>query len=117
MKTPWDFRKSVFGKYKPDTKRILDACFDIDWDSSKCPKVLKDDPNQIKMVKDYIKANYKGIREVYKYFACIQAARVASTSSGTIEEILKHCDKAKGWKEGDPLNPFIDNKTIKPTDV
>lgn len=117
LKTPWDFRKSVFKNYKPDTKRVLDNCFEIDWEATKCPKLMKDDPEQIAKLKAYIKANYRGMREVYKYFAGIAAARVPSTSSGTIVEILKHCDKPRGWVEGDPLNPFIDGKVIRATDV
>jgi hypothetical protein len=31
LKTPWDFFKSVFKDYKPDTDAILNDCFEFDW--------------------------------------------------------------------------------------
>ena len=116
-KPQWDFRESIFSKYKPDTNKILDGCFETDWEFTKIPKLLKYDPAQIKKLKEYMKANYKGLREVYKYFAGVQAMRVASLASSGLVEILKHCDKPVGWKAGDPLKPFIDGRIFKASDV
>ena len=50
LKTPWDFFKSVFKDYKPDTEALLINCFTIDWENSKIPKIIKD-PNELEQVK------------------------------------------------------------------
>jgi hypothetical protein len=41
-KTPWDFFKSVFKDYKPDTPNLLVNCFDFDWSNTKVEKIIKD---------------------------------------------------------------------------
>lgn len=43
LKTPWDFKKSVFRDYIPDNELILSKCFDYDWNNSKIPKIVKDE--------------------------------------------------------------------------
>lgn len=47
VKTPWDFMNSVFAKYKPDTERILNECFQFDWEKTRIEKLLKNDENVI----------------------------------------------------------------------
>lgn len=42
VRIPWDFKKSVFATYQPDTEALLQRCFEFDFDSSKIPKIIKD---------------------------------------------------------------------------
>jgi hypothetical protein len=43
LKTPWDFNKSVFKDYKPDTEKLLNDAFDNDWACSKADKLIKNE--------------------------------------------------------------------------
>ena len=58
IKTPWDFFKSVFRDYKPDTQAILDECFEFDWASSKIEKIVKGE-EEIAKTKAFLKSVYK----------------------------------------------------------
>ena len=70
QRVPWDFKKSVFASYQPDTETFLNTCFEFDWECSKIPKIIKD-YDELMKVKEYLKNIYKHIRECYKYFAAI----------------------------------------------
>ena len=41
-KEPWDFKKSVFYPYQPDSEALLNSCFEFDFETSKITKVIKD---------------------------------------------------------------------------
>lgn len=58
LKTPWDFFKSVFKDYKPDTHALLDECFEFDWSCSKIEKIIKGE-EEIMKCKAYLKSVYK----------------------------------------------------------
>ena len=58
VKTPWDFFKSVFKDYKPDTHKTLDGCFDYDWSCTKLEKIIKD-VNDKNKLKEYLRGKYK----------------------------------------------------------
>ena len=73
IKTPWDFFKSVFKDYKPDNEVLLDACFEFDWECSKIPKIIKS-PDELKMLKKFMRSKYKHLRELYKYYAAVAPA-------------------------------------------
>ncbi len=49
MKTPWDFKKSVFKDYIPDNELLLAKCFEFDWGNSKIPKIIKDEGEKEKV--------------------------------------------------------------------
>lgn len=66
LKTPWDFYKSIFKDYKPDTESLLDNCFEVDWGLTKCEKLIKSE-EEAAAVKAYMKSVYKMIRETFKY--------------------------------------------------
>lgn len=84
---------------------MLDECFEIDWANTKCVKVIKNEEEIVK-IKDYIKEQYKSMRETYKYYAGVSPlGRIMCTGSGIISEILNNC------------NSFIDGRTIKLSDV
>lgn len=103
LATPWSFFNSVFKSYKPDTNKLLDNCFEIDWVNTKCQKLLKGEADDIKK---YMKSIYKKIREVYKYYSGVSPlGRIACVGSGTLGEMLTHC------------NEFIDGKTVRLSDV
>ena len=105
LKTPWDFAKSIFKPYRADNQKILDECFEIDWSHTKCEKIIKGAGESDK-AKAYIKTIYKHIRDIYKYYAGISPlGRVMSVGSGTLTELLGHC------------NNFVDNKSIKISDI
>lgn len=70
VKDPWDFNKSVFAPYIPDSESLLSQCFEFDYDTSKISKVIKDSEEATK-VKNYLSKVYKYIRECYKYFSAI----------------------------------------------
>lgn len=57
-KTPWDFRNSVFKDYIPDNDIIRAKCFEFDWNSSKIPKIIKDEV-ELNKVKEFLRVNYK----------------------------------------------------------
>ena len=58
LATPWDFFKSVFRDYKPDTVQLLEDCFEFDWESSKLSKIIKGE-EEIAKSKAYLKTVYK----------------------------------------------------------
>lgn len=104
-KEAWDFSKSVFKNYKPDKKGLIDQCFDIDWENTKCEKIIRGDGESDK-VKAYIKGIYGHMRETYKYYAGLSPlGRMPCIGPGTLTELLNRCDG------------FIDGKTIKISDV
>ena len=43
LRTPWKYSLSVFRDYKPDTAKILEQCFEFDWENCKIPRLVKDD--------------------------------------------------------------------------
>jgi hypothetical protein len=105
LKTPWDFFKSVFSTYKPDDKKILNGCFEFDWDSTKIEKVVKNG-DEFMEVKMYLKENYKYFRETYKYYAAISpAGMIFSIGTNTFSDIVSNC---KG---------LVDNDTLKLSDL
>jgi len=105
IKTPWDFNKSVFKDFKPDSAKLLDDCFEFDWALTKCEKVIKD-PEVCARAKSYLKSIYKKIRETYKYISGLQPlGRCMSIGAGTLTEMLHHC------------TDFIDGRVIKLSDI
>ncbi len=73
IKTPWDFFKSVFRDYKPDTNQLLTDCFEFDWSNSKITKIIKSE-EELQKIKTFLKGVYKHIRETYKYYAGVDPA-------------------------------------------
>ena len=69
VKTPWDFMKSVFAKYKPDTDLLVSQCFLFDWEKTRLDKLLKNDSSNLLAVKDYVMRNYSYLRNVYKVYS------------------------------------------------
>lgn len=91
VKTPWDFFKSVFRTYKPDDKKILNGCFEFDWDHTKIGKVVKNGDDVVK-VKRFLKQNYKQFRETYKYYSAVApVGMIMSIGTNTFSDIVSNC--------------------------
>ena len=66
VRTPWDFSLSVFSSYKPDTARLLNDCFEMDWNRTKVARIVKNDDER-EDLKTYLRSIYKYFREMYKF--------------------------------------------------
>lgn len=56
---------SVFKDYKVDHPKLLENCFEADWNNSKIDRIVKDEAEQ-NLVKRLLKQNYTKFRESYK---------------------------------------------------
>lgn len=67
-KPKWKQENSVFKKYRVDNTKILEECFEFDWDCSKVPVMIKnkEEKNRIKIL---LKEHYRLMRECYRYYA------------------------------------------------
>jgi len=69
LKTPWNFKNSVFRDYKADSAKLLNQCFEVDWNNSKLPKFLTKYEKEKDVLKEMLRSNYSHFRECYKYLA------------------------------------------------
>ena len=103
-KTPWDFYKSVFGTYIRDDEELLMKCFELDWKSSKIPKLIKD-PAERASLKEILRKNYRVIRECFKFFAAFSPINnVPCLGQLSLQEIMNGIG-------------CIDNQYLKLTDI
>jgi hypothetical protein len=58
IKTPWDFFKSVFKDYKPDTGALLMKCFEFDYSNTKISKLIRD-KSDCEKSKELLRGHYK----------------------------------------------------------
>ncbi len=58
LKTPWDFRKSIFKDYLADTEYVLNESFEQDWKNSKIIRFIKVESDHA-FIKEFLKQNYK----------------------------------------------------------
>lgn len=68
IKPKFQITKSIFKKYQHEGPKLIERCFEFDWNWSKLEKIIKSE-EQRELTKKYLKANYRLIREAYKYFA------------------------------------------------
>jgi len=68
VRTPWDFTLSVFASYKIDSTRLLNDCFEADWNRTKVNRIVKNDEERERF-KTYLRSIYKWFREVYKFYS------------------------------------------------
>ncbi|CAI2375065.1 unnamed protein product [Moneuplotes crassus] len=105
LKTPWDFFKSVFREYKRDTPALLNKCFEFDWEMCKIPRIIKN-PDELKLIRNYLKKNYKHMRELYKYYSSVSPmGNIFCIGNNTFNDIISHFDG------------IIDNQTLKLADI
>jgi hypothetical protein len=106
-KSPWQFRTSAFRNYKPDTRALLEKCFELDYAQieSKVEYLIKDSKDRA-AVKGYLLENYKMLRDAYKLTAG-QDAQGNSMSIGknSFSALMQSC--------GD----LVDGKTLKLADI
>lgn len=107
-RTPWQFKLSAFRTYKPDTKQLLEKCFENDWSfiESKVEYLIKD-AKDIEQSKKYLKANYKVIRDAYKLTAgqSSEGHNIMSISTNFFSVLMQSC------------SDFVDSKTLKISDL
>ena len=84
VKEAWLFSKSMFKPYRYDTVELLERCFEFDYEQikGKVEYLVKDEADR-KMVKKYLKQDYKLLRDAYKLTA-------GEDSSGTGMSIGKN---------------------------
>lgn len=72
IRPDWKYQYSAFRDYRPENQALLDRCFEVDWENTRIPKIVKglDDQRNIRML---LYAIYKQIKDCYKYFAAIGA--------------------------------------------
>lgn len=90
-RTPWDFKKSVFADYHPDSDDLLEKCFEKDYSYSRISRIVKKPEQEIK-IKAYLRENYKFLRECYKFYAAISPSNNIFCINKTIfNEISNAC--------------------------
>ena len=100
----WNIKDSVFWGYMIDTNDLYMKCFEFDWSQCKIPKIIKD-PNELFIVKKYLKSIYKPIRETYKYYAGISpCGHIPCIGQNAFNEIIN-------------LTNIVDGKDLKLSDI
>eukprot|EP00358_Blepharisma_japonicum_P001299 CAMPEP_0202955260 /NCGR_PEP_ID=MMETSP1395-20130829/51643_1 /ASSEMBLY_ACC=CAM_ASM_000871 /TAXON_ID=5961 /ORGANISM="Blepharisma japonicum, Strain Stock R1072" /LENGTH=375 /DNA_ID=CAMNT_0049671631 /DNA_START=936 /DNA_END=2060 /DNA_ORIENTATION=- len=87
---PWSIPISLFRDYKFDDENLLNECFEFDWKHSRLMNFVKNQADQDK-VKDILKANYKHIRETYKFLAAFSGSEIFSIGSNVLTDFLNQC--------------------------
>lgn len=64
----WTFGISLFSKWQMDNDDMIKKCFDFDWEYGVIPKFIRKE-EEVEKVKQFLKENYKQVKEVYKYHA------------------------------------------------
>lgn len=88
VRTPWHKHLSVFKDYKMDTNKLLDSCFEMDWDNSKLSKFIKDEDERMS-VKKYLHMIYPDFRESYKSTSGIDPMiNLTAIGNNTFSEVV-----------------------------
>lgn len=91
LRTPRDYINSMFSKYKPDTDKHLQQCFEYDFMLSKIDKMVKD-VLTIREVKEVLLSNYKYIKDAYRKFAGDDMTdREPAIGPNLFANILRNC--------------------------
>lgn len=106
-KSPWNFSTSAFRLYKPDSKQLLDQCFEVDWTAitTKVEYLIKDEKDRAEL-KRYLKSKYKMLRDAYKLTAGQDAqGNGMSIGKNAFAALMQACGE------------LVDGKTLKLTDI
>ena len=91
-KPQWKIDRSVFKTYKNENVKLIERCFEFDWNCSKIPKIVKSEEEQEK-VKKVLRKNYRLIRECYKYFAGVSPCGIIpGIGTNVFNEIVNATD-------------------------
>lgn len=89
IKKKWEFRDSIMYGWKPDDQNMLDKCLDYDWQCGRMLKVLKNNEEENKQVKERFRQVYKQYKDCYKYFASLNPiGDVWSVSNFAFSELI-----------------------------
>ncbi len=95
----------MFKDYKPDHPKILEQCFEFDWENSKIHRIIKDEEER-NLVKALLKEYYPKFRESYKFTAGIDPHEsLVCIGVTTFSEVINS------------LTGFIDGKNLKLADL
>jgi hypothetical protein len=105
--TAWDLSKSVFKKVKQDTPDLMAKCFEFDWSCSRIERLLEPaSREQRDNIYNFLKANYRAIKDAYKFFSGLQPANgVFSIGTNLFNYICFNC------------NGMVDQRSLKLSDV
>ncbi|CAD8157226.1 unnamed protein product [Paramecium octaurelia] len=65
--TKWSVETSIFRYFPPDTDKLIEECFEFDYQNSKINRLVKE--TELQEVKEILKQFYVQIFNCYKYFA------------------------------------------------
>ena len=95
-KKQWCIEISLFKDYKFDNEDLLRKCFEYDWNSSKIPKLIKDE-EQLKTSKEILRKSYKFLKASYKYYSGISTfSRVPCISVNVFTDFSSEVDLIDG---------------------
>lgn len=107
IKVGWDLSKSIFAKVKQDTPKLMDSCFEYDWECSRLEKICEHfSKEQRDKIHTFLKHNYRIIKDSYKFFSGLSpAGGVCSIGTNLFNYICFNC------------NGMVDQKSLKLSDV
>ena len=62
----WRIETSIFSNYRPNTDALVQQCFEFDFESSKIPRLVKD---ELESVKEVLSQYYPLLFHSYKFYA------------------------------------------------
>lgn len=84
---------------------LLNKCFEFDWEMWKIPRIVKD-ATELEQVKQYLKSNYRMLREIYKYYAAVSpAGNVFSIGNNVLSDIINN------------MGDLVDGQSLKLSDI
>ncbi|KAL4510557.1 hypothetical protein ABPG72_004711 [Tetrahymena utriculariae] len=104
-KIKWTFPISLMAQWRQDDDQLITKCFEFDWEYCKIPRIIKNKPEDLQKVKDFLQQKYKYIKDTYKHYA-------SQNPIGDVWAIQK-------LQFADLVNQtnLIDNKKLKDADV
>ncbi|CAD8078083.1 unnamed protein product [Paramecium primaurelia] len=96
----WSVETSIFRYFPPDTDKLIEECFEFDYQNSKINRLVKE--TELQDVKDILKQFYVQIFNCYKYFASGNStAPIPCLGPSDYVEFLISTDVIEGVKPND----------------
>jgi len=88
QRKPWSIPISLFKDYIVDTEVLWSKCFEEDWKRLVKPKMKEEN---LAKCKELLKANYKTVKEAYKYYAALgKTENLFSINKLTLTDFIAH---------------------------
>lgn len=104
----WDFHKSVFAEYQPDTQDIIDKIFEADWELISKPYAKSED--DLEKIKREMKKWYWLVRDAFKYYSSMSISSGAGTFALTLNSFTDFLKQAGLYKSGKVA--FVETDTL-----